>query len=170
MDLLKNLKLITLTETSLIIILIAIAFIMVVSGKGYGISPSPVISAYPVLNVAAGTNITVSGQNFTPNGIALLYVYSETYLANVDKNGNASWSYREFSITPYSIYALDGNSTDRKSNEITIYPLLNDATMAPTTSPTPAPTTSPALPMGTTFTTLIAAGAVLLIVGLLKKK
>lgn len=107
----------------------AIAFIIAVSGQGYCISPSPVISAYPVMNVASGTSITVSGQNFTPNGIAVLYGTGipENYTANVDQNGNISLLITQAMLTPYQIYVLDENSTSRKSNTITIYPLLNDA-------------------------------------------
>jgi hypothetical protein len=115
--------------TLAIIILVAIAFIVSVGGECECMSPSPVISAYPVMNVASGTNITVSGQNFTPNGIAVLYGTGipESYTANVDHNGNISFLITQAMLTPYQIYALDENSTIRKSNTITIYPLLNDA-------------------------------------------
>lgn len=133
MGLFKNKKLIPLTGASfVIVILITLAFIIVVSDDVYCISPSPIISANPVNGVAVGTNITVSGQNFTPNGIAVLYCTMEKYTAKVDNNGNTSWSITQMMIAPYPIYALDENSTSRKSNTITIYPILNDAAYTPT--------------------------------------
>ena len=135
--LLNNRIRIVLAGVSLFIfILMTMALIMAVPGKGYCISPSPVISADPVLNVATGTNITVSGQNFTPNGIAVLYStgYPESYTAKVDKNGNITWLITQARIVPYQIYALDENSTSRRSNAITIYS-LNDATYTPSSIP-----------------------------------
>ena len=173
--------------TPAIIHLMAIAFIIAISGQAYCISPSPVISAYPVMNVASGSNITVSGQNFTPNGIAVLYGTGipESYTANTDQDGNITLLITQAMSTPYQIYALDENSMSRKSNTITIYPLLNDAPLStPITSlnPTinanypngtphaPRPPISPALQMDAAYIILIMTGAALLIVYHSKKK
>ena len=155
---------------------------MAVPGEGYCISPSPVIAADPVLNVATGTNITVLGQNFTPNGIAVLYGtgYPESYTANVDKNGNITWLITQAMIAPYQIYALDENSTSKKSNVITIYPLLNDATNTPSSIPSasiempivsdmPTPP-SPAFQTEIAVFSLLATCALILIMGRSKKK
>lgn len=108
----------------------AIIFIMAVSGEGFSTSSSPTISTNPY--TAPGMSITVSGQNFTPNGTAVLSsINNKSYTANVDKNGNASWTYTNVLIVPYPIYAIDG-TTNRKSNTITIMPQLNDYTPTPT--------------------------------------
>lgn len=107
-------------------------------------SPSIWVNPNPV---SVGQNVTISGQNFTPNGIAVLSLNNLT--ANVDENGNTSWSFTNGALAPYSIYALDGNSTGRKSNTITIYPILNDQPpimlndWTPTPTPTPAPSPFP---------------------------
>lgn len=55
-------------------------------------------------------------------------------------------------IMPYTIYTLDENSTSGKSNNVSIYPMLNDATP------------SAAFSMVITFITLIATGATIVIV------
>ncbi len=92
-------------------------------------SPSIWVNPNPV---SMGQNITVSGQSFMPNGIAVLYGDQQNnFTANVDKNGNTSWSFTNEGITPYPMYALDGNSTSRRSNTITIYPIFNDAPPLP---------------------------------------
>jgi hypothetical protein len=87
-------------------------------------------------NVFLNQSVTVSGQNFTPNRMAVLYVVwtgynsSQNYSARVDTNGNTSWSFN-VRIGEYSIYALDGNSTSKKSNTLTISASLNGATPSP---------------------------------------
>jgi len=130
---------------SLIIIAMAIIFIITVSGNGYCASLSPFISTD--MHPGPGMNITVSGQNFTPNGTAILYSeYNESYTANVDKNGNTSWTFTNRAIAPYPIYAVDV-ATNTTSNTITVYAFLND------TPPTPSPNTS-ILPSPSPFSTL----------------
>jgi hypothetical protein len=120
-------------HSSLIVcILFFSIFIIAVSGNGYCASPSPFISTD--MHPGAGMNITVSGQNFTPNGTAILYSIGTT--ANVDRNGNTSWTYTNGAIAPYPIYAVD-IITNTTSNTITVLPMLNDYT--PTPTPTPSP-------------------------------
>lgn len=110
-------------------------FFMAVSEDGYCTSPPPTISAN--LGTAPGMSITVSGQNFTPNGTAILY-NNESYTANVDETGNTSWTYTNVFIAPYQIYAIDV-TTNNKSNTLTIKPQLNDYPPTSGTSPTPSP-------------------------------
>jgi hypothetical protein len=98
-------------------------------------SHGPVISTD--MHPGPGMNITVSGQNFTPNGTAILYSeYNESYTANVDKNGNTSWTYTNRAIAQYPIYAVDV-ATNTTSNTITVQAFLND--YPPTQTPTPSP-------------------------------
>jgi hypothetical protein len=132
---LKDRKLSRLWGVSLIVM--AIAFVMAVTGEGYGTSSSPTISTDP--GTAPGMSLTISGRNFTPNRTAVLYsINNESYIANVDKTGNTSWTYTNVFIVPYPIYALDV-STNNKSNTITIMPQLNDFTPTPPPTPTPFP-------------------------------
>ena len=111
-------------------------------------SPSIWVSPNPV---SMGENLTISGQNFTPGGIAVLYRYpQDNFTASVDKNGNTSWTFTNEGIAPYSVYAMDGNSTGKKSNSITIYPILNDAppsALPPSPTPALAPTPFPGSPL-----------------------
>jgi hypothetical protein len=162
MRLLKDRTFIVLLGASLVLILLmVISFITAVSVDGYCISPSPIIST-DYNYTLVGQNITVYGQNFTPNGTAVLYGLPEGYTSNVDKNGNTFWSFTPNMTTTFAIYALDGNSTNRRSNTITLIAL-------PVVSDMPTPP-SPAFPMDVTFIALISTGALLLIGGQLKKK
>ncbi len=146
--------------SSVIIFLIATAFIMAVSVDGYCITPSPVISTNSVY-ISEFENVTVFGQSFTPDGTAILYGAPENHTANVDKNGNTSWTYYQTPAGPYTIYALDGNFPGRKSNIITLVPTLHDATLQPSYEPTAtlAPTPAP-------FVGVEGIGAIMIGVGL----
>lgn len=154
MNLLKDRARIVIYRITLIFILIALAFILTISGEGYCISPSPIIS----LQQISGQNITIYGQNFTPNGTAVLYGLPNVYTSNVDGSGNISWSFSKSIDSSYLIYALDGNLTSRKSNAISLgnYPCG--------TPHAPLPPTSPAFPMGAAIIIFIAIGAILVIV------
>jgi hypothetical protein len=106
-----------------------------------GLTINNTLISYPTISVnrssaANGQSITVWGRNFTPNGMAVLYVMwngpnlSTNYSANVDINGNTSWSFN-VGMGQFTIYALDGNLTSRESNTLTVIGLLDDATPSP---------------------------------------
>lgn len=128
-------------EATLIIATMVVMLIIVISGNGYSANPSPAISTD--MHPGPGESITVSGQKFTPNGTAILYsVGAELSTANVDKNGNASWTYTNHWIGPYPIHAVD-ITTNTTSNTMTVFPVLNDNIPSPTSSPTPTPIPTP---------------------------
>jgi hypothetical protein len=132
---LKDEKLPALFRELVIIVIVTFMFIFIVSGETYSISPSPVI--FTNMNPGPDMSITITGQNFTPNGIAVLHSLNDSYTANVDANGNTSWTYTNGFIAPYQIYAVDMN-TNVTSNTITVSPRLNDYTPSPTPTPFPA--------------------------------
>lgn len=112
-------------------------FIIAVSGNGYTVNTSPFISTD--MHPGRGENITVSGQNFTPNGTAILYITDTMgFTANVDKDGNTSWTYTNPMIAPYPVYAVD-TTTNVTSNTLSVQAFLNDypPTPTPILSPTP---------------------------------
>lgn len=128
-------------------ILIVLVFI-IASGNGYCVSPSPVISIEQVQNHNLdGSDFTLLGYNFTPNGTAVLYgipIFNDSKMvitANVDENGNTSWTFEVEPLRQYNFYALDENAMNSSSNNITIIGPLNDAT--PPLEPTPTPTSTP---------------------------
>lgn len=120
----------------LTVVMLAVAFIIVVSGEAYGNSNVPIISTYPY--TSRGLNVTVTGQNFTPDGTAILYGSNYTFsTATVDKTGNVSWTYTNPMIAPYPIQAVD-MITNTTSNTITVLSSLNDWKPTPTPTPFPA--------------------------------
>lgn len=131
-------ELIVVFGVSLVIIILLSAFIMVVSRGDIVLITAPVISTNSVY-VSELQNVTVFGQCFTPNGTAVLYGAPENHTANVDENGNTSWTYYQTPASSYTIYAIDGNSQSRKSNTITLVPTLHDATLQPSSEPTATP-------------------------------
>lgn len=167
----------------LTLIIMVLVFIILVSGDSYCVSPSPVISIEQITNHnMASTDVTLLGSNFTPNGTAVLYgiptffkVSNMVITANVDENGNASWTFEVEQMKGYTFYALDENSTYRSSNNLTIGPFLNDATppMEPkptsTTTPTPTPKPTPSLSSDVTLIAFIVTGIILTIGGKVKK-
>ncbi len=124
-------------QAVLIIATMFVLFIVVLSGNVYSANPAPAISTD--MHPGPGENITVSGQNFTPNGTAILYCLgTNVSTANADKNGNTSWAYTNGWISPYPVYAVD-ITTNVTSNTITVLPVLNDYTPTPTPTPVPTP-------------------------------
>lgn len=167
----------------LTLIIIVLVFIIIVSGDSYCVSPSPVISIEQITNHnMASTDVTLLGYDFTPNGTAVLYgiptfvkVSNMVITANVDENGNTSWTFKVEQMKQYNFYALDENSTYRSSNNITIGPFLNDATPpmepkpTPTPTPTPTPKPTPGLSSDVTLLAFIVTCIILTTVGKVKK-
>lgn len=109
-------------------------FIVTMSGEGYSIFihlPTISISPNPA---AVDQYITITGQYFTSNSRAYIYIDSqENGGTSISSTGNFSYSW-ELDLTPgtYQVYAIDGNGLKSPVVTLTVNP-------APTATPIPGP-------------------------------